>query len=120
MKHYRVEFIYRVCSRVIEGQQLEKMRDSLSTQYPTIVFSPGENLFWPITPNEIEDYRARGILLTEKDSTMCVVIQELGGHIPVTDYASGDIVADSLLTSYPKSFASVSVVAERRPEVHAV
>lgn len=115
-----VKFTYRTYSRTREGSQLDSIKDQLTKEYPTCAFSEGENVLWPAHPHQIDTLRDRGILLTERGDTMCVVIQELLCLIVIGDHESGVALADSLLHKFPNTFTSVTVETSYFTDVQAV
>lgn len=115
-----VNFIYRTYSRTREGSQLEEIRDKLSRGFTSCSFSEGENVVWPVSPLQVDQLRDRGMLLTERDDIMCVIIQELSGTIQAHDYPDGVRIADNLLSTFPNTFAALSVETSYFTEVHAV
>ena len=115
-----VNFIYRTYSRTREGSQLDEIRDKLSKGFANCSFSEGENVLWPVSPLQVDQLRDRGILLTERDDTMCVIVQELSGKIQAHDYADGVRIADNLLATFPNTFAALSVETAYFTDIHAV
>ena len=117
---YVVCLTYRVFSRSREGSQLNAVQDQILSKYDGIKISEGVNRFWPVDPGQISDLRERGILITELADDVCVIVQELKAEIPVGTYAEAVTIAESIITGYPKTFASIQIQTSYFTDVHAV
>ena len=123
-----LHFSYRAYSRTRERDQLEGIRWEVVENFSEadyrerILVSESDPTYWPIDPQQVNEFRERGILLTEKGDALCAVVQELKCQIKCDSFQEAEQLSCAvwLTNSATYSPSTIKIVTEWITEINPI